>query len=118
MSLHTCLKQSLSRIHKHTQSQGLCGATKATETQELIIVIAVESATQTQSEAHSHRQTHNTAGSLILTHLSINLRPPNLPNQIFKWSLMQKTNVSLILFELEIISTSLWTLSKHELNLF
>lgn len=45
-------------IHTQPQSHGLCGATKATKTQELIIVIAVDSGTQTHTQAHSHGQTH------------------------------------------------------------
>lgn len=39
------LRQIYSHIRTHTQpqSQGLCGVTKATETQELIIVTAIDS---------------------------------------------------------------------------
>lgn len=53
------LKQIYSHIHTHTQSEGLCGVTKATETQELIIVIAVDSGIQTP--AHVHGPAHRAA---------------------------------------------------------
>lgn len=46
---HSALVKAIALAHPHTDthtlSHGLCGATKATKTQELIIVIAVDSGT-------------------------------------------------------------------------
>lgn len=55
------LRQIHSHMHTQPQSQGLCGVTKATKTQELIIVIAVDSGIQTHTHAHSHEQAHGAA---------------------------------------------------------
>lgn len=51
------LRQIHSHMHIQPQSQGLCGVTKATKTQELIIVIAVDSGIQTHTQS-THMDKH------------------------------------------------------------
>lgn len=64
---------TFTHTHIQPQSHGLCGATKATKTQELIIVIAADSGTRAHSEAHSYGQTQTEQpGNLSPVKLSMN----------------------------------------------